>query len=168
MWAVLLQKAGLGSTSSTMESDMEAEVEKFEENAIKTIPLKDADDIGEKTKKTELLKGVEADKDKWILTRRKQIIRGEKFKHHKLKVFGGPAILKPRHRTAKKAKVLFHFAKCKSWVRKVKKFQRQNLGAEQRATQKQELAKAKVLAWLDGIEVEDWKSQMLHVLGRAV
>ena len=86
MWAVLLQKAGLGSTSSTMESDMEAEVEKFEENAIKTIPLKDADDIGEKTKKTELLKGVEADKDKWILTRRKQIIRGEKFKHHKLKV----------------------------------------------------------------------------------
>ena len=125
----------------------------------------------EKTKRTELLKKVKTwvDKDNQVLTRRKQMGRLQKSKHHRrLQVFGGPTILRPRHRTAKKAKVLLDFVQCKGWVKKVKRFQRQRQGGEQRAKLKQELARAKVLAWLDGIEVEYWKSQMLHVLGRAV
>ena len=124
----------------------------------------------EKTKKMELLKKVKTwvDKDNQIMKRRKQIGRLQKSKHHRLQVFGGPTILRPRHRTAKKAKVLLDFVQCKGWVKKVKRFQRQGQGGEQRAKLKQELARAKVLAWLEGIEVEYWKSQMLHVLGRAV
>ena len=73
--------------------------------------------------------------------------------------------MRPRHRTAKKGKVLLDFAQRKGWVRKVKRFQRHGQRGEQRANLKQELARAKVL---EGIEVVDWKSQMLHVLGRAV
>ena len=69
---------------------------------------------------------------------------------------------------AEKAKVLLDFGQHTGWVKKVRKFRRQRKGGEQREKQKQEAAKAKVLAWLQGIEVEDWKSQMLHALGRAV
>ena len=100
--------------------------------------------------------------------RRKQIGRLKKSKLHRLQVFAGPTILRPRHRTAKKAKVLSEFVQCKAWVKKVKKFQRQRQGSEERAKLKREVSKAKVLAWLQGIEVGDLKSQILDVLDRAV
>ena len=174
--------------------DLKVDSEKSKEADIKTI---DIDNIGEKTnicnspksrgltdnlrqglaseevgeEKTGLLKKLKiwVDKDKYkVKNKRKQIGRLQKSKPHRLQVFGGPTMLRPRHRTAKRAKVLLDFGQSKGWVKKVKKFRRQRQGGEQREKQKQEVAKAKVVAWLQGIEIEDWKSQMLHVLDRAV
>ena len=165
--------------------DLKVDSEKSKEADIKTI---DIDNIGESRgltdnlrqglaseevgeEKTGLLKKLKiwVDKDKYkVKNKRKQIGRLQKSKPHRLQVFGGPTMLRPRHRTARKAKVLLDFGQRKGWVKKVKKFRRQRQGGEQRSKQKQEVAKAKVVAWLQGIEIEDWKSQMLHVLDRAV
>ena len=176
MWAVLLQKVKM--------EEADKEIVNFEVDNGNTFDLEI--DNGKKVhtnvdyeKKVDtkvdsenyqgndikLLKKVSVDDDNQFMTRRKQIGRVQKWPH----VVGGPTILRARHRTAKKAKVLLDFGQSKGWVRKVKKFERQRKqGGEQRANLKQEVAKAKVLAWLQAIEVEDWKSQMLQVLERAV
>ena len=186
------QKVKMGTEEKV---DLKVDSEKSKENDIKTI---DIDNIGEKTnicnspksrgltdnlrqglaseevgeEKTGLLKKlkiwVDKDKDNQVKNKRKQIGRLQKSKPHGLQVFGGPTLLRPRHRTAKRAKVLLDFGQRRGWVKKVKKFRRQRQAGEQRSKQKQEVAKAKVVAWLQGIEIEDWKSQMLHVLDRAV
>ena len=164
--------------------DLKVDSEKSKEADIKTI---DIDNIGESRgltdnlaseevgeEKTGLLKKLkiwvdkDKDKDNQVKNKRKQIGRLQKSKPQRLQVFGGPTLLRPRHRTAKRAKVLLDFGQRKGWVKKVKKFRRQRQGGEQREKLKQAVAKAKVVAWLQGIEIEDWKSQMLHVLDRAV
>ena len=165
MWAVLLQKVKMADKELV---DFQVDNEKVVDLKIdneKKVDTKVDSETGQEND-IKLLKKVEIklDDGNQVMTRRKRISRVQKWKQ----VFGGPTILRARHRTAKKAKVLLDFEQSKGWVRKVKKFERQRQGGELRANLKQELAKAKVLAWLQAIEVEDWKSQMLNLLGRAV
>ena len=172
MWSMLLKEVKIKVDSEKFYSKIddgkkvqpEIDGEISQENGVESETI---EVVEEKTKKTEPLEKV--DDDFQITNRRKQIDKTQKAKQHRLLgVFGGPTILRPRHRTAKKGKVLLDFVQRKGWVKKVKRFQRHGQRGEQRANIKQELARAKVLAWLEGIEVVDWKSQMLHVLGRAV